>query len=193
MSDLNQNFPSTLAIGLGANLPSHAGEAIQTLIAVRPQLEKEIKNWLKAQTIKENAAVSQNSKDLRFRWSPLYRTKPWGVSSAQPDYINAVVVIDGLSLSKLPPTKQAAVELLKRLLDLEKIYGRDRSLTLQKWNARSLDLDLLVWGGLQLDDELLTLPHPRLIERSFVIIPLGAALSIGEKKPQLLPTQENWI
>ena len=93
--------------------------------------------------------------------SRLYRTPAWGVE-AQPDFINAVA---GLRTSLAP------LDLLARLLDIEREYGRDRTRE-QRWGPRTLDLDLLLYGDCVLDVAGLQLPHPRLHERAFALVPL---------------------
>jgi 2-amino-4-hydroxy-6-hydroxymethyldihydropteridine diphosphokinase len=95
---------------------------------------------------------------LRQR-SPLYRTPPWGVLE-QPPFINAVVELD----SELPPHA-----LLDALLAIEQRAGRVRA---ERNGPRTLDMDLLHVEGVQLDDPDLTLPHPRMAERAFVLLPL---------------------
>jgi len=97
------------------------------------------------------------STDLISR-SNLYSTKPVG-GPPQPDYINAVAIID----SELP-----AHDLLGLLNGIEKSMGRVRN---ERWGPRVIDLDLIVYGDLQNEDESLTLPHPRAHERRFVLEP----------------------
>ncbi len=91
--------------------------------------------------------------------SQLYRTPPWGVLE-QPPFINAAVQLD----SSLSPHG-----LLDALIEIEQSAGRVRA---QRNGPRTLDLDLLYVDGVQLDDERLTLPHPRMTERAFVLLPL---------------------
>ena len=91
--------------------------------------------------------------------SSLYRTPPWGVLE-QPPFINAVVELD---------TTLSAHDLLDALLNIEQRAGRMR---VQRNGPRTLDLDLLHVEGVQLDDPDLTLPHPRMAERAFVLLPL---------------------
>jgi len=92
--------------------------------------------------------------------SSLYATAPVGYDN-QPDFINAVVQV---------ATKMPAPQLMQLLLDIEQTFGRERPFP----NApRILDLDLLDYDGMQLDTELLKLPHPRMHERGFVILPLA--------------------
>ncbi len=90
--------------------------------------------------------------------SPLYKTAP--VGPPQPDYLNACVVVE---------TVLAPRSLLHQLLAIETRFGRIRQ---ERWGARSLDLDLLLFGEQIIDLPGLTVPHPRLHERSFVLVPL---------------------
>jgi 2-amino-4-hydroxy-6-hydroxymethyldihydropteridine diphosphokinase len=92
--------------------------------------------------------------------SSLYRTAPVGLRH-QPDFINAVVAVDAVS---------PAPTLLDDLFDIEARFGRSRSV---KDAPRTLDLDLLLFGDEASDDPRLTLPHPRLHERAFVLAPLA--------------------
>lgn len=91
--------------------------------------------------------------------SPLYKTAP--VGPPQPDYLNACVVVE---------TGLAARSLLNQLLAIETQFGRIRQ---ERWGARSLDLDLLLFDGQIIDLPGLTVPHPRLHERPFVLVPLA--------------------
>lgn len=94
------------------------------------------------------------------RRSSCYRTAPVGYAD-QPDFINAVCEVE---------TSLDAPALLTQLLQLEQAFGRVRSFR----NApRLLDLDLLLMDGVSLDSEFLTLPHPRMHERAFVMLPLA--------------------
>lgn len=91
--------------------------------------------------------------------SSLYRTAP--VDSSGPDYVNAVVEIS---------TTFSAPDLLFQLQKIEHSEGRER-----QWrNApRTLDLDLLLYGAATIDSASLTVPHPRMRERAFVMVPLA--------------------
>ena len=91
--------------------------------------------------------------------SSLYRTAPVGLKR-QPDFINAVVAVK----TRLTPR-----ELLEALFAIEERFGRKRTV---KNAPRTLDLDLLLHGETVLDDPGLTLPHPRMHERAFVLAPL---------------------
>jgi 2-amino-4-hydroxy-6-hydroxymethyldihydropteridine diphosphokinase len=92
--------------------------------------------------------------------SSLFRTKPWGVTE-QPDFVNAVVSID---------TALTAEELLAELLAIEKHMGRER---VTKWGPREIDLDILTFGDRKFDISKLTIPHPHMFERAFVLVPLA--------------------
>ena len=91
--------------------------------------------------------------------SPLYRSAPLG-HAAQPDFINAVAELR---------TSLRAGELLAALIEIEARHGRERSFADA---PRTLDLDLLLYGDEVLEGERLTLPHPRMHERAFVLKPL---------------------
>ena len=92
--------------------------------------------------------------------SSLYRTAPVGLKH-QPDFINAVVELVAVA---------SATALMESLFSIEGRFGRLRSV---KNAPRTLDLDLLLYGDLRSDDPQLTLPHPRLHERAFVLAPLA--------------------
>ena len=182
----------TLAIALGANKASQVGLPCTTLINVRPLLEKIIAEW-GASSLKKNIDIQSFSKDLRCRWSPLFETKPIGGPSNQSNFINAVLVVDGLSMDLLDPSKKAILNLLEKTLLLEKDFGRDRAHSSITWGPRSLDIDLLAWGTLQVKHKDLILPHPRIIERSFVITPLAAILNSNQNSaPKRLKPQPGW-
>ncbi|WP_076587481.1 2-amino-4-hydroxy-6-hydroxymethyldihydropteridine diphosphokinase [Solilutibacter tolerans] len=93
--------------------------------------------------------------------SSLYRTAPVG-GIDQADFINAVAEIETI----LP-----AQELLQALFGVERAHGRDRAVE-QRWGPRTLDLDLLLYGEEVIDVDGLSVPHPRIAERAFVLVPL---------------------
>ena len=109
------------------------------------------------------ATLQANPATSGWRISPFYRTAPVGSDAVQPDYINAVAVCQ----TALPPET-----LMQWLLDTECHFGRDRSHDVIRNAPRTLDLDLLIYDDLTLHSSLLTLPHPRLHERAFVLRPL---------------------
>lgn len=90
--------------------------------------------------------------------SSVYRTAP--VGPPQPDYFNACVVIS---------TMTNAPQLMQTLLKIERQFERVRS---QRWGPRTLDLDLLLFDDVVLDDPLVQIPHPRMADRAFVLMPL---------------------
>ncbi len=92
--------------------------------------------------------------------SSLYRSAPLG-GLDQPDYLNAVAALE---------THLSAPALLVELQAIETRQGRVRDA--QRWQSRTLDLDLLLYGELQLHDEALTVPHPGMAQRAFVLYPL---------------------
>ncbi len=94
------------------------------------------------------------------RVSSLYETAAVGVTD-QPDFLNAVAEV-GTALS--------ATALLDALLNLENLLGRKRTF---RWGPRVIDLDLLLYGSEQIVLPELTVPHPRLRERAFVLVPLA--------------------
>jgi 2-amino-4-hydroxy-6-hydroxymethyldihydropteridine diphosphokinase len=104
------------------------------------------------------AALPQTAVTARSR---IYRTPPWGVTD-QPDFLNAVVALE----TPLPPH-----DLLDALLVIERAAGRQRNG--ERWGPRTLDLDLLHVAGQTVNDERLTLPHPHIADRAFVLLPLN--------------------
>lgn len=93
--------------------------------------------------------------------SSAYLTPPWGVAD-QPSFINLCIAVD----TGLTPRA-----LLERALAVERAFGRDRTVE-RRWGPRRLDIDLLTYEGPPVDEPGLTLPHPRLLERAFVLVPL---------------------
>src|ERR1700759_846483 len=91
-----------------------------------------------------------------------YITPPWGETD-QPPFVNACIEIE----TSLDPHA-----LLFTLHKIEQKFGRDRSKE-QPWGPRSLDLDLIAYDDVKLDKPELALPHPRLFERAFVLVPLA--------------------
>lgn len=109
------------------------------------------------------AALAALPEAAGVRLSPLYRTPAWGRTD-QPDFINAVAMLD---------TALAPLDLLDALLDIERGFGRTRSEAAgDHWGPRTLDLDLLLYGDAVIAAPGLTVPHPRLHQRAFVLVPL---------------------
>jgi 2-amino-4-hydroxy-6-hydroxymethyldihydropteridine diphosphokinase len=105
------------------------------------------------------AALAALPATRRVTCSSLYRTAPIGYAD-QPDFINAVCEID---------TDLPAAELMQALLEIERAHGRVRDMA---GGPRTLDLDLLLYGDRAIREPALTVPHPRLHERAFVLYPL---------------------
>ena len=111
--------------------------------------------------------------------SALYETAPIGGPEQGP-YLNAVAVLD---------THLSARQLLEECLRIEKEHGRER---LERWGPRTLDLDIVLYGTATIDEDGLTVPHPRLHVRRFVLEPLleawpEAKLPDGSAVAGLLP------
>jgi 2-amino-4-hydroxy-6-hydroxymethyldihydropteridine diphosphokinase len=145
----NEQVP-TAAIGLGANLRSAAGAPAQTIAAAIDRLG-------------EHGRVTARS--------GFYKTAPVGYID-QPPFVNAAVLLE----TELQPQP-----LLEALLGIERSFGRDRAAGPPK-GPRTLDLDLLLYNGsrlgepaddLVLDDKSLSLPHPAMHQRRFVLAPLA--------------------
>ncbi len=93
------------------------------------------------------------------RCSSLYETAPVGLTD-QPYFLNMVVMVR---------TELNPLELLDLLLQVEQSLGRVRDI---RWGPRTIDLDLLIYGNMSVQADRLELPHPRMRERAFVLIPL---------------------
>ena len=92
--------------------------------------------------------------------SSLYETPPWGKLD-QPAFINAASAVK---------TELAPLELLQICQSIEKQLGRQRH---EHWGARTIDVDMLYIPGVTMDEEALKLPHPYMLQRSFVLVPLA--------------------
>ncbi len=93
--------------------------------------------------------------------SSIYKTEPWGVKE-QPWFKNQIV---GLRTELTP------VAMMKELLKIEAAHGRNRE-NEERWGERSLDLDILLFNDIVVDEKELSVPHPRMHERRFILIPL---------------------
>jgi 2-amino-4-hydroxy-6-hydroxymethyldihydropteridine diphosphokinase len=111
------------------------------------------------------SALSRLPKTHLLRLSPIYETDP--VGPPQPPYLNMVAELE---------TELSPKGLLAEMLRVEKALGRERR---ERWGPRTLDLDLLLYGDLVLEEEGLSVPHPRLHERAFVLVPLLDLLPEG--------------
>ncbi|MCX5479669.1 2-amino-4-hydroxy-6-hydroxymethyldihydropteridine diphosphokinase [Kaistia geumhonensis] len=106
------------------------------------------------------AALSESAGVTVTAISPVYETPPWGPVPQGP-YLNACVAI---------ATSLSPRALLDLCLAIERRHGRERSV---RWGPRTLDIDILDYGGMQINEPGLALPHPRLAERAFVLVPLA--------------------
>ncbi|GAB4072364.1 2-amino-4-hydroxy-6-hydroxymethyldihydropteridine diphosphokinase [Ancylobacter sonchi] len=94
--------------------------------------------------------------------SSLYETPPWGPVPQGP-YLNLVVAIE---------TELSARELLHMLLGVEHAFGRDRTREV-RFGPRTIDIDILIYGDEKIDEPDLEIPHPRMMERAFALLPLA--------------------
>src|SRR4051795_13232343 len=94
--------------------------------------------------------------------SRVYETAPVGKTD-QPAFLNAAIAVE----TELPP-----LALLDALLGIERDLGRIRSEDVERWGPRTIDLDILWMEGVTLNDPRLQVPHPRLEQRAFALIPL---------------------
>jgi len=92
--------------------------------------------------------------------SSLYETPPWGPVPQGP-YLNACVALE---------TTLSPRQLLTLCLAIERDHGRERAI---RWGPRTLDMDVLLYGDESIDEEGLIVPHPRMAERAFVLVPLA--------------------
>jgi 2-amino-4-hydroxy-6-hydroxymethyldihydropteridine diphosphokinase len=107
-------------------------------------------------------ALESHPEISKLKFSRLYSSKPHGPQD-QADYLNAVVSFE---------TEMSAVTLLDALQNIENTNGRERE-NVQRWGARTLDLDILFYGDNIIQTKRLSIPHPRICERAFVVYPLA--------------------
>jgi 2-amino-4-hydroxy-6-hydroxymethyldihydropteridine diphosphokinase len=105
-------------------------------------------------------ALSQLPQTSLINISSVYETPPWGLKE-QPAFLNLCVALD---------TQLAPKALLNACLKIEKSAGRERDI---RWGPRVLDIDILTYGEVQLHEDGLTLPHPEMLNRAFVLMPLN--------------------
>jgi 2-amino-4-hydroxy-6-hydroxymethyldihydropteridine diphosphokinase len=114
-------------------------------------------------------AIAKLCSDDRVRLtarSADYRTPPWGMTEQAP-FVNAVIAVT----ASLAPH-----DLLARAQECERALGRNRALE-RRWGPRTIDIDLLAYDDLVLIDRDLILPHPHMLERAFVLVPLAEIAS----------------
>jgi 2-amino-4-hydroxy-6-hydroxymethyldihydropteridine diphosphokinase len=95
-----------------------------------------------------------------------YRTPPWGVTD-QPPFVNAVIAV---------ATSLGPRDLFMRAVAIERALGRER-VKERRWGPRAIDIDVLAYDDVVMHDPDLTLPHPRLFDRGFVLMPLAEIAS----------------
>ena len=115
----------------------------------------------RAATLRSAVSMLGETEGLRVtRVSSLYETPPWGPVPQGP-YLNACVAVE---------TELSPRDLLVVCLAVERAHGRER---LERWGPRTLDIDVLVYGDAAVDEPDLHIPHPRMAERAFVLVPLA--------------------
>lgn len=149
-----------ILIALGANLPSEHGEPLETLLVAMARIDAH-----------DDVCVVARSH--------VYKSAPVPLSD-QPWYHNAVIAVE---------TDLKPFTLLATLQEIEVEFGRERDFS-NRNAARTLDLDIIAYGDDVLDEAGLEIPHPRMAERAFVLLPLNdvspqwehpvSGLSIGE-------------
>jgi 2-amino-4-hydroxy-6-hydroxymethyldihydropteridine diphosphokinase len=105
-----------------------------------------------------------------------YNTPPWGMPDGTPDFLNQVVMLSWAN----PPEP---LEIMRALLNIEKELGRGRDHNLQGYQSRTIDLDLLSIDGVVRNSPELTLPHPRMHLRKFILIPMAELAEDARPNP----------
>jgi 2-amino-4-hydroxy-6-hydroxymethyldihydropteridine diphosphokinase len=114
-------------------------------------------------TLDEAVALLADGKAVKLlARSSDYATPPWGVTD-QPPFVNIAIAVE---------TTLSPRALLDRALNVERALDRDRTRE-RRWGPRTIDIDLIAYDDLALEEPRLTLPHPRLFERAFVLVPLA--------------------
>jgi len=108
------------------------------------------------------SAISRLPRTTQDIVSPFYRSTPLINEALQPDYLNAVLAV----FTRLEP-----LQLLTHLQHIEQRHDRQRCLA--RWASRTLDLDILLFGNRLISSSILTVPHPELVHRDFVLYPLN--------------------
>lgn len=128
--------------------------AVRAFLGLGSNLGERLENLRRA------VVLLNRSQGLRvLRSSRVYETAPVG-GSPQPDYLNAVLEVE---------TSLSPHGLLRACLDIEQTMGRVRA---ERWGPRVIDVDVLTYGNERIDAPDLVVPHPRMHERAFVLVPL---------------------
>jgi 2-amino-4-hydroxy-6-hydroxymethyldihydropteridine diphosphokinase len=113
--------------------------------------------------LNEAVALFADGKDVTLRaQSSHYRTPPWGVLE-QPPFVNLAIRVETALLPRA---------LLERAMNIESAFDRDRYRA-KRWGPRPVDIDLLAYDNLVIEEPGLVIPHPRMFERAFVLVPLN--------------------
>jgi len=132
-------------------------ETVTAYIALGANLGDKTRVLLRAATLMDDV----QGIEVR-RVSSLFETQPIGGPDEQPNYLNGAAEIR---------TTLSPMDLLAALQAIEAQLGRDRTGE-QRWGPRTCDLDILMMGEIVMDTDTLTIPHPRMCERTFVLVPL---------------------
>jgi 2-amino-4-hydroxy-6-hydroxymethyldihydropteridine diphosphokinase len=135
-------------------MPSDRGAAVPAYVGVGSNLSDP-----RSQVTRAIDAIDRIESTRITRISSLYGSAPYG-GIDQPDFVNAVVELSTCLDARL---------LLAELQNIEDAQGRVRA---ERWGPRIIDLDLLVYGGESVNDPDLTVPHPGIADRNFVLLPL---------------------
>ncbi|MEM8973978.1 MAG: 2-amino-4-hydroxy-6-hydroxymethyldihydropteridine diphosphokinase [Pseudomonadota bacterium] len=131
--------------------------------------------------LRSAVAVLRRDADLLLKHiSPLYETAPVGGPEDQGAYLNAAAIIE---------TELPAETFLNRLHEIEALHERER---LVRWGARTLDLDLLTYDDFVSDQATLELPHPRMHQRRFVMVPV-CDIAADVRHPKLQHTMQELL
>ncbi|MEM7750701.1 MAG: 2-amino-4-hydroxy-6-hydroxymethyldihydropteridine diphosphokinase [Pseudomonadota bacterium] len=131
--------------------------------------------------LRSAVAVLRRDADLLVKHvSPLYETATVGGPEDQGAYLNAAAIIE---------TELPAETFLNRLHEIEALHERER---LVRWGARTLDLDLLTYDDFVSDQETLELPHPRMHQRRFVMVPV-CDIAADVRHPKLQQTMQELL
>ena len=142
-------------LSLGSNLGRREGN-----LATAIQLLDQEPDRTSVDRNENGSPFWSSASELRvLRASSVYQTQPWGVED-QPDFLNCVLEV---SIRLSPP------ELLEYIKEIEESMGRKPSL---RYGPRLIDIDILFYGDIILDRPDLQIPHPRLHQRAFVLVPL---------------------
>ncbi len=182
----NLNIKNGLCISLGANIDSNYGKPIETFIICKPKIEALIKSWINQS---KYCNKETESSETIFYWSSIYESSPHGVKDNQPNYLNTLVLVKSNSFPK--QTTKNAKFLLREFKNLERNFGRKKTPNNMRWLSRCLDLDILWWEDFCFKDEELILPHPRFMNRNFIISPLSEVLSRTQTVKKV--EEERWL